>query len=204
MGKLTDEDGVELKTQQEKLQAFQKHNLVSTPSQENAPVIVQTPVIYRKAGEEAFRHIQEAPGKTKNNSSPGPDRITYRLIKFINDTELGQYLLHDLARSAEGSEPPIHEPKGLMMVMIPKPSKDLSKLKGWRPIVLANTIGKLCDKVVANRLQRHPELMHQLQYGSRKGRSATDAMMIIIIVTRKELGKGNKVSLLHHLSLQQP
>ena len=30
------------------------------------------------------------------------------------------------------------------MVMIPKAGKDHTTIKGWRPIVFANTIGKLC------------------------------------------------------------
>ena len=37
--------------------------------------------------------------------------------------------------------------------MIPKPGKDHGKTKGWRPINLINCIGKLGDKVVADRLQ---------------------------------------------------
>ena len=31
----------------------------------------------------------------------------------------------------------------MTMVMISKPGRDHSKIKGWRPIVLANTVGKL-------------------------------------------------------------
>ena len=31
----------------------------------------------------------------------------------------------------------------ITMIMIQKPGKDITKVKGWRPIVLANTIGKL-------------------------------------------------------------
>ena len=37
----------------------------------------------------------------------------------------------------------------MSMVMIPKPGKDHKPVKGWRPIALANTIGKLADKLVA-------------------------------------------------------
>ena len=34
------------------------------------------------------------------------------------------------------------------MVMIPKPGKDHKRVKGWRPIALANTVGKWCEKLV--------------------------------------------------------
>jgi len=82
------------------------------------------------------------------------------------------------------------------MVMIPKPGKDHSSIQGWRPIVLSNTCSKLGEKVVADRLQRAHEGFHPLQYGSRRGRSATDAMALIISHTLRETRKGAKASLL--------
>jgi len=82
------------------------------------------------------------------------------------------------------------------MVMIPKLGKDHSSIQGWRPIVLSNTCGKLEEKVIADRLQRAHEGFHPLQYGSRKGRSATDAMALIISHILRETRKGAKVSLL--------
>jgi len=37
--------------------------------------------------------------------------------------------------------------------MLPKLGKDHTKVKGWRPIVLANTTGKLAEKIIAQKLQ---------------------------------------------------
>jgi len=82
------------------------------------------------------------------------------------------------------------------MVMIPKPNKDHTKIKGLRPIVLPNTVGKLSDKVVADLLQRQTKLFHDLQYGSRKGRSATDALMILTTTAQKEIAAGSQATLL--------
>jgi len=64
------------------------------------------------------------------------------------------------------------------MVMIPKKNKDPHHPSCWRPIVLDNTTGKLQDKVVADILQSHDALFHNLQFGSRKGRSALDCLLI--------------------------
>jgi len=66
----------------------------------------------------------------------------------------------------------------MKMVMIPKPGKDHTRVKGWRPIVLAQCVGKLGEKVIAQKLQEETRLFHHLQYGSRTGRSAIDALML--------------------------
>ena len=60
--------------------------------------------------------------------------------------------------------------------MIPKPGKDHAKVGGWRPIVLANTCGKLWDKVIADHLQKDVQL-HWGQMGSRRNRSAIDGLI---------------------------
>ena len=57
------------------------------------------------------------------------------------------------------------------VVMIPQEGKDLSKAKGWRPIVLMNCLLRLKDKVVANELQQL-DLFHQEQFRSRKAKAA--------------------------------
>jgi len=63
--------------------------------------------------------------------------------------------------------------------MIPKPGKYHSKTKGWRPINLINYIGKLGEKVVADRLQESG-LVHRHQFGSVKGRSATEVALRVV------------------------
>jgi len=63
--------------------------------------------------------------------------------------------------------------------MIPKPGKDHTAVKGWRPIVLANTVGKLAEKLVALELQQHKELWHERAFAGRKGRGAMDSVMLM-------------------------
>lgn len=57
--------------------------------------------------------------------------------------------------------------------------------------MVANKFGKLGEMVVANMLQRQTHLFHNLQYGSRIQRSATDMRMIIASTAQKEIKKGN-------------
>lgn len=157
MRKIRDEDGTELESQQDRVQAFQKQNLISNPLQAQCLVIAHSSMPFKEAAGATLRLIHGALQKTKKNSLPGPGRIPYRLIKFIMDTDLGRCRLHDLATTVEGSAHPIWEQRDLLIVMIPKPGKDLTSLS------LAKTTGKLRDNVIANCLQRHLELMHHLQ-----------------------------------------
>ena len=69
--------------------------------------------------------------------------------------------------------------RGMKMVMIPKPGKDHTAVKGWRPIVLANTVGKLAEKIVAEKLQGCEELWHERAFAGRKGRGALDSVMLM-------------------------
>lgn len=82
------------------------------------------------------------------------------------------------------------------MVMIPKPDKDTKLLKSWRPIALSNTKGKLLHKGLADQLQSHPALFHQLQYGSRQGRSAIDSNMITTTKAQRAINNGHRATLL--------
>ena len=75
--------------------------------------------------------------------------------------------------------------RSMKMVMIPKPGKDHTAVKGWRPIVLANTVGKLSEKVVAIELQRHDELWHDRAFAGRRGRGAIDSVMLMAHIAEK-------------------
>ena len=93
----------------------------------------------------------------------------------------------------------IHLPtatRDLNMIMVPKPAQDHSEVKGWRPIVLANTTGKLADKLVANQLQKINPLFHTLQYGSRQHRNATDCNLLAISLASKVRNSSGRASLL--------
>jgi len=64
-------------------------------------------------------------------------------------------------------------------IVIPKPNKSsYDSLKSFRPIVLLNTLGKLIEKVIGERLQFQVisnNFIHQSQLGDLKFKSTTDA-----------------------------
>ena len=82
------------------------------------------------------------------------------------------------------------------MIMIPKPGKDHRLVKGWRPIVLAQTVGKLSDKLVADDLQNIHALFHDGQYGSRRNRSGIDVLMLTMSTAMMAIKSGMRATLL--------
>ena len=49
--------------------------------------------------EELEHSVRKALGGTKNGSAPGPDGISYRLIKAVKDTRLGRELMEEIVDS---------------------------------------------------------------------------------------------------------
>ena len=120
--------------------------------------------------------VRRALSKTNNGSAPGPDGISYRLIKAVRDTRLGRELIDEVVDNLwRGGIPAAW--RQMRVVFIPKPGRDLSVAKNWRPLNLINCVGKLGKKVVADRIQDYGgDLFHRLQYGSVRGRSAVDVL----------------------------
>ncbi len=69
------------------------------------------------------------------------------------------------------------------MIIIPKPNKSLyDQPKAFQPIVLLNTLGKLIEKVIAERLQftvMSNDFTHLNQLGGLKFKSTTDTGIVL-------------------------
>jgi len=174
------DNGQEYETDAEKFQAFQEHNLITEPAEARSEVGEQP---RRRMKEVDILRVTTALRNTKNGSVPGPDRISWKLLKAIKETELGRAIIEDVAQVAlaEATRMP-EEWRNMKMVMLPKPGKDHTRVKGWKPIVLANTVGKLAEKIVAQRLQEREELWHERAFAGRKGRGAIDSVMLMAML----------------------
>ena len=140
--------------------------------------------------EELKDQVLDALSRTSNTSVPGPDGISYKIIKWANKSVLGEYLIDDVVDNLmEGKIP--KEWQNSKVVFIPKPNRALAHLKAWRPITLINCIGKLGEKVVADELQQ-AGLLHRQQFGSVKGRSAIDAVFHEVTRVQRCLSAGGK------------
>ena len=91
--------------------------------------------------EEVRKWVLGALGRTKNGSASGLDGIGYRLIKAVRDTRLGRELVDEVVDNlVMGVVPP--KWREMRVVFIPKPSRDLTLTKSWRPLNLINCVGK--------------------------------------------------------------
>ena len=135
--------------------------------------------------DEVMEWVRDALSGTKNNSAAGRDGVGYRLIKAIRDTRLGNELVGEVVTALRGGYIPDRW-RDMRVVLIPKPGRDLMQTKNWRPLNLISCIGKLGEKVVADRIQEEGRsiLPHQ-QYGSVRGRSAVDVLYKSVVKARQ-------------------
>jgi len=156
MGDLTDTTGVPLKTDNEKKNGLIRDHfgwrndgrIVDKMEEERERYPELTGISQEKMEE----LVRKALAWTSNRSAPGPDGIGYKLLKRILDLKLGSELIREVAENLIKGRIR-KEWQHSKVVIIPKPGKDHSKTKCGRPINLINCIGKLCEKMVADRLQ---------------------------------------------------
>ena len=141
--------------------------------------------------EKIITKVEVALNGTEDISAPGPDGISYRFIKTIKNTILGEKLLDEVASNlVKGTI--LREWQKSKVVMIPKPGKDHKRTKGWKPINRINCISKIGEMVVADVLQSC-SLLHKHQFGSVKVRSATEAALRTVTRAQQCLAKGGAV-----------
>jgi len=126
--------------------------------------------------------------KCKDSSAPGPDKLLWRHLKSIiqnNDC------LANIINIADSCITLGYWPNYFKIsttIIIPKPNKSsYNQPKAFRPIVLLNTLGKLIEKVVAERLQflvASNEFIHLSQLGSLKFKFTSDAGIALTHIIR--------------------
>ena len=134
----------------------------------------------------------KALGGTSNTSAAGPDGISYKMIKKVLSTSLGQELIEEIVHNLHQEQIP-QAWQQMKVVMIPKPGRDLTLTKNWRQINLINCIGKIGEKVVADQLQE-VGLLHRHQYGSVKGRSALEVVFRGVTRAQRCLARGGSAA----------
>ena len=123
-----------------------------------------------------------------NSSAPGLDKLTWSHLKSIlKDNECLNVIIHIANICIELEHWPLHFKKSTMVV-IPKPNKKLyDSPKLFRPIVFLNTVGKLIEKVIRERLQFNTasnNFIHPSQLSSLKFKSTIDAGIALTHIIR--------------------
>ena len=138
--------------------------------------------------------------KCKDSLALGPDKLSWRHLKSIiqnNDC------LANIINIADSCITLGYWPnyfKILTTIVIPKSNKfSYDQPKAFRPIVLLNMLGKLVEKVVAERLQFlvvSNEFIHPNQLGGLKFKSTSDAGIVLTHIIRSGWTKGKTTSTL--------
>ena len=107
-----------------------------------------------------------------NSFMPGPDKLLWHHLKIIINNSVCLSKIIDIANMcfSIGFWPSYF--KTLTFIIIPKPNKEFyDSPKSFRPIVLLNTIGKLIEKIIGERLQFYAivnDFIHFSQLGGLK------------------------------------
>lgn len=112
--------------------------------------------------------------------APGPSGIVNATLKKLTTqlTPLIANLLNACLKTGHFPSPW----KKFATVVLRKPGKDDYGIpKAYRPIALEETLGKVCESVIAKRLtclaEKH-QLLPKNQFGARPGRTTTDAVLV--------------------------
>lgn len=115
-----------------------------------------------------------------NHSAPGLDNVTYRMIKHCPHSFIEVLAIFFSLLISYGYFP---KPwKSSRTIVIPKPKKSHTKPENYRPISLLSCVGKLFEKIIANRLKEHLENQHFFsdnQCGFRDGKSTLNHLFNI-------------------------
>ncbi|EKJ70496.1 hypothetical protein FPSE_09357 [Fusarium pseudograminearum CS3096] len=117
----------------------------------------------------------------KTGKSTGEDEIPNEAIR-LGQEALFPYLLDGFRACIRLRTHPECFKKAII-VMIAKPGKDPNHPNSYRPITLLSHIGKLYEKIIANKITRaireNPDMLPPTQFG---GKSTTEALLYMINV----------------------
>ena len=144
--------------------------------------------------------LMEALAACSSLSSPGPDHVTWvHLKKIVAEPQcLNVFIKLANACLTVGCWPKHF--KESISVIIPKPGKpSYSAPKAFRPIALLNTLGKLIEKMLSNRIQ-HDMIAYDIvdpnQFGGIRQRSTKDAGLYLTHLVRTGWARGLKTSVI--------
>ena len=116
-----------------------------------------------------------------NGKATGPDRIPNEALKEVCPA-LSTDLAMVISKYLAGGTLPTSMKESITVTIRKERKKDYSILQSYRPIALENTIAKLVEKIVADRITAAAEehnLLPWTQIGARKGRSTLSALELL-------------------------
>jgi hypothetical protein len=136
--------------------------------------------------------VRQAIYSMSGKKAPGPDGLGASVLRLMWEWDSQRITALVRASIRLGAHP--NTWKVAKGVTIPKPGKDdYTRAKSYRVISLLNCLGKVVEKVVATMISDHCEregTFHPGQYGSRKQRSAVDAVGVLMASVQESWSRG--------------
>ena len=144
--------------------------------------------------------LKQVIAKCNDSLAPGPDKLSWRHLKIIIKQDKCLINIINIANVCINLE---HWPdyfKHSSTIIIPKPNKSLyDHVKIFHPIVFLNMLGKLIEKVIAERIQftvMKNNFIHPCQLDRSKFKSTTDVGVALTHIVRSGWAKGKTTSTL--------
>ena len=140
-----------------------------------------------------LEELKRADGRLKANTASGIERMPNEILKEVIVVYLE--IILEAFNSCLREERLFDEWKRQGLVLFRKGEKHLEDVSSYRPICLLDTMGKLPEEMILQRLQAHmagEKGISENQFGFRKGRSTVDAIQAVMDITtktRRETGK---------------
>ncbi|XP_041451988.1 uncharacterized protein LOC121405376 [Drosophila obscura] len=131
------------------------------------------------------RELLEVTAKLKNGKAAGPDGVPNAALKCLISAHPDVFTRMFNQCLAERTVPRAW--KRQRLVLLPKPGKELSDPSAYRPLCMLDTMGKIFERLICNRLEAELAERHGLsdqQFGLRKQRSTTDAIKMVTDLAR--------------------
>lgn len=152
-----------------------KHKLVTYDTIDFRRLPPYHPILRKISTEEIVETI-----KTFKDKSPGPSGITVTQLKYLpsNFNNAFSQIFNSILSTN-------HYPTlfgDCNMIFISKPNKDNRNPLNYRPICLLDLVGKVFEKIMANRIQyflEYHNILNEKQFGFRSGRSPQQPIEII-------------------------
>ena len=141
-----------------------------------------------------LEEIKRAGGRLKANTAPGIDEVPNEILKGV----IGAYpeILLEAFNSYLWEGRFFVDWKKQRLVLLRKGDKPLVDASSYRPICLLDTMGKLPEEMILQRLQGHmvgESGLSENQFGFWKGRSIVDAIQAVVdIATEARRGTGKR------------
>ncbi|KAL4097352.1 hypothetical protein QTP88_022145 [Uroleucon formosanum] len=132
------------------------------------------------------QEIRDLCKRIPSGKAPGPDGVPDAIVKEVANRK-PEILRSTFNSLLENSLFPVPW-KAANLVLLRKGNKPLENPSSYRPICLLNTIGKLLERVIKGRMEKHlsdSDDLSDRQFGFRKGRSTVDAIQRVMDTVNK-------------------